>query len=147
MRQGLLSDLSSIGYEIFLEGETIRLRYRKQDSPPESARVLIEELREYKAEAVKIIKTGNTITPSEKVQPGANAGNVVWSTEDQILIDWFMELDPPPAPFYQEPHIRVIDPEKYFAALRREIAAGPSSPRGRNGALLHDLKTLKKILH
>lgn len=51
MRTGLLSELSVIGYEIFLEGETIRLRYQKSDSPPESAKLLIDELRKHKAEA------------------------------------------------------------------------------------------------
>ena len=50
MRTGLLSDLSVIGYEILLEGETIRLRYQKPDTPPESARQLIDELRKYKSE-------------------------------------------------------------------------------------------------
>ena len=77
MRTGLLSDLSVIGYEIFLEGETIRLRYQKSDTPPESARRLIDELRKYKAEAVNILKTGNTITPSEIVEPEAPV-DAIW---------------------------------------------------------------------
>jgi hypothetical protein len=55
-----------------------------------------------------------------------------------------MELEPPAAPFNQEPHIHVIDPAKYFASLKREIESGPSCPRGRNGALLYDLNTLRK---
>ena len=78
MRAELLSELSAIGYEIFLEGETIRLQYQKPDDPPESARRLIDELRKYKAEAVNILKTGNTITPSEIVEPEAPV-NAVWT--------------------------------------------------------------------
>lgn len=142
MREGLFSDLSIIGYEIFLEGETIRLRYKKSDSPPESAKLLIDELRKYKAEAVNILKTGNTIAPPKKIQPGENACPV-WPTEAQMLIDWFKELEPPAAPFYQEPHILVIDPEKYFAALRREIQTGPTGPRARMGTLQADLRVLR----
>ena len=145
MRTGLLSDLSVIGYEVFLEGETIRLRYQKLDTPPDTVRPLIDELRKYKAEAVNILRMGN-ITPTEKKQPAANM-KASWPPASQALINWFMELEPPAAPFNQEPHIHVIDPAKYFASLKREIESGPSCPRGRNGALLYDLETLRKILH
>ncbi len=146
MRSGLLSDLAAVGYEISLEGDHVKLRYQKPGNPPESVRKLIAELREHKAEALAILKEAKSINPPYNLLPGANAGPV-WPTEAQMLIDWFKELEPPAAPFYQEPHIHVIDPEKYFAALRREIAAGPASPRGRNGALLCDLNTLRKKLH
>jgi hypothetical protein len=33
------------------------------------------------------------------------------------------------------------------ASLRQEIAIGPASPRGRNGALQYDLNILRKNLH
>jgi hypothetical protein len=70
MRTELLSDLSVIGYEIFLDGENIRLRYQKPDSPPESARSLIDELRKCKADVVSILKTcNNTIAPPKIVAP------------------------------------------------------------------------------
>jgi hypothetical protein len=69
VRTGLLSDLSVIGYEILLEGETIRLRYQKPDTPPESARQLIDELRKYKSEAVNILKTVRNVTPQTIVEP------------------------------------------------------------------------------
>ena len=77
MRPGLLSELSAIGYKIFLEGETIRLRYQKSDTPPESARHLIDELRKYKDEAVNILKMSNTITPSEIVKYEASS-QAIW---------------------------------------------------------------------
>lgn len=77
MKTGLLSDLSVIGYEIFLEGETIRLRYQKPGTPPESARQLIDELRKYKAEAVEILKAGNTIAPPNIVVP-ASIVEAIW---------------------------------------------------------------------
>jgi len=147
MRTGLLSELSAIGYEIFLEGETIRLRYQKPGCPPEKkVMALVEELQAHKAEALAILKVANSSNSPCNVLPMAGKGTV-WSREDQNIIDWFEEQTPPPTPFYQEPHIRVIDPKKYFAKLQEEITAGPASPRGRNGALLHDLKTLRKILH
>jgi len=63
------------------------------------------------------------------------------------IINWFIAVEPPTEPFYLEPHRKVIDSEKFFASLRQEITAGTTSPRGRNGALLYDLKTLKKCLN
>lgn len=76
MRIGLLSDLSVIGYEIIPEGETILLRYKKPDNPPESARQFIDELRRHKAEALKILNTDKIIIPIEKSQQFGN-GDVI----------------------------------------------------------------------
>jgi hypothetical protein len=143
---GLLSELSVIGYDIFLQGENIRLQYQKPDTPPETARRLIDELKRCKAEAVNILKTSNTITPAEKTQPETNT-KAVWPPDAHELINWFMELETPAEPFYLESHIYVHDPEKFFVSLRQEIAIGPASPRGRNGVLLHDLNILRKNLH
>ena len=146
MRTGLLSDLATVGYEIFLEGDNVKLLYQKPGTPPETVRPLIDELRKYKAEVVNILKAVNTIIDPERAQPRANV-QASWLPEVQSLIDWFVEFEPLTEQFYLEPHRRVIDPEKFFASIRQEIAAGPASPRGRNGALLFDLNILKKILH
>jgi len=64
MRPKLLSDLADVGYEVFLDGDNIRYRYRKPGEPPDVVRPLIDELRNYKAEVVEILKTGNTINPT-----------------------------------------------------------------------------------
>ena len=146
MRTGLLSDLATVGYEIFLDGDHVKLRYQKTDNPPDTVRPLIDELRKCKAEVVNILKADNTITYAENTQPLINV-EAVWSPSIQALVDWFLELEPPAEPFDLEPHRHVIDPAKYFASLKREIESGPSCPRGRNGALLCDLETLRKILH
>lgn len=72
MRSGLLSELVTIGYEIFLEGDHIKLRYSRSDSPPETVRPLIDELRACKIEVMNILKMDNTIAPVEIVEPGVN---------------------------------------------------------------------------
>lgn len=59
MSSRLLSELVAVGYEIFLEGENIRLHYRKQEAPPEIAKSLIAELKMHKAEAVNMLKQPN----------------------------------------------------------------------------------------
>lgn len=70
-----------------------------------------------------------------------------WPPEIQLLINWFLKLDPGSiAPFYLEPHRRE-DPVKFFRSLRRDIAAGPTGPRAKDGALQEDLRKLKNILN
>jgi hypothetical protein len=115
--------------------------------------------------------TAESTTPTENVQPDANVkvtqhlfpqGSAVarkamptgsrldlsWSPEIQSLVSWFMELESPTEPFYLEDHRRIVDPEKFFSALRMDIKAGPEGARGKHcGALIHDLMTLKQILH
>jgi len=71
----------------------------------------------------------------------------VWPPDVQTLVNWFEKLETPTEPFYLEPHRKVIDPEKFISSLRQDIAIGPASPRNRTGALLCDLKILRKNLH
>jgi hypothetical protein len=146
MRTGLLSDLATVGYEIFLDGDNVKLRYQKLDNPPDMVRPLIDELRKCKAEVVNILKADNNITSAENKQTKASV-QTSWTPEIQPLIDWFVEMEPPVAPFDLEPHRKVIDPEKFFTSLRQEIEVGARYPRNRNGALLFDLKILNNILH
>jgi len=81
-------------------------------------------------------------TIAEIVESEKNV-KAIWPSEVQVLMDWFMELESPVAPFYLEPHRKVIDPEKFFASLRREIQTGPTGPRARMGALQADLRVLR----
>lgn len=144
MRIGLLFALMNVGYEIILQGDTIRLKYQKPDTPPKSARWLIDELKKYKAEALTILKMRNVSTQTEKSQTPENV-NALWPPKVQSLIDWFMKLEPPAESFNLEPHMFVIDPHKFFATIRREIETGPTGPRARTGALQSDLWKLKFI--
>ena len=56
MSRELLSELTGIGYEIFLEGGNIRYCYQKSGSPTHIAKILIDELKKNKAEVVAILK-------------------------------------------------------------------------------------------
>jgi len=138
----VIQNLRSIGYFIRVDGEDILLTSDHDPQDPELAMNLLTELKLCKTEAVNILKTSNTITHTEKTQPGANV-KAIWPPEVQVLMDWFMELEPPKTPFYLEPHIHVIDPEKFFVSLRREIQTGPTGPRARMGALQADLRVLR----
>lgn len=146
MRPGLLSDIVAIGYEILLEGDHVKLRYRKRDNPPDTVRPLIDELRQYKAEVVNILKMGSTDAPTEKTEPQLNV-KAVWPLEIQPLVDWFMMQEAPVEPFFLEPHLRVVGPGKFFESLRREIETGPRGPRAKLGALQSDLQKIKVYLN
>jgi len=76
----------------------------------------------------------------------ANAKEL-WPPEVQALINWFQIQAPPAESFYLEPHMRVLDPSKFFDALRHEIKAGPTGPRARMGTLQSDLRKLKAYLN
>jgi hypothetical protein len=141
----VIEKLKSVGYQIRTDGKDIILTSDRDPINAELVTNLLKELRKYKAEAVNILRMGN-VTPTEKKQPGENV-KASWPPEMQSLIEWFIKLEPPAAPFNQEPHIHVIDPAKYFSSLKQEIESGPNCPRGRNGALLCDLEALRKILH
>lgn len=69
-----------------------------------------------------------------------------WSDEMQELIEWFRATPRPTEPFLLADHMRVINPENFFAALEREITAGQRSPRARTGALQSDLLTVRNYL-
>ena len=146
MRSGLLSDLASIGYEIFLEGNNVRYRYQKPGNPPDTVKPLIDELRKNKVEVVNILRMVSADDTIEKSQPPSNV-KAVWPPDAQSLMDWFMTQEVPVEPFYLEPHLRVADPGKFFDSLRREIEAGPRGPRARMGTLQWDLRKLKAYLN
>jgi len=70
-----------------------------------------------------------------------------WPSENYVLIDWFVHLEPPTDPFFLEPHIYVVNPVQFFSSLRMDIKTGPKGPRGiHTGALIHDLINLKNVM-
>jgi hypothetical protein len=75
VRPGLLSEIVTMGYEIFLVGEDIGLSYQKQDDPPEIARPLIHELKSYKTEVMEMLKNiGKHMGASPQILPEASLG-------------------------------------------------------------------------
>jgi hypothetical protein len=144
MRSDLLSDLTAIGYDIALEGDNIKLCYRKPGSPPDVVKPLIKELRSCKADVVDILKAGNTISSTEKSEPQSNV-NPSWPPDVQSLVDWFLTLEPREiTPFHLEPHRPISDPVKFCAALRLDISRGPAGPLARYGTLQDDLRNLRE---
>lgn len=120
----VLGKLRSIGYQIRTDGKDIILTTEK-DPDPEQATALLAELRRCKAEAVWILQG--------------------WPAETQTLLDWFRTVPTPEAPFQLTACTTVINADTFYAALSREIEAGPRGTRAWTGALQGDLADLCKL--
>jgi len=115
--------LKSIGYQIRTDGQDILLT-ADRDPDPAIATVLLSELKRCKTEAVHILS---------------------WTAEEKTLIDGFLISPTQEAPFQLNACTRVINSDVFYAALRREIEAGPRGVRARYGALQADLRDLAKL--
>jgi len=66
-----------------------------------------------------------------------------WDESMAGLIQWFSNATLPEQPFSVSPYEHILCPEKYYEAMRRDIAAGPRGARSRYGVLQSDLQRLK----
>lgn len=66
-----------------------------------------------------------------------------WSDEEQQLVVWFERCAVflPQQPYDLSPYEKVVDPALFYRGLRRDIAAGPGSPR--HPGLIADLQKLR----
>lgn len=129
-----------MGYLLDMASKVPRLQ-----SKPTHSRYELNELNE-ETESSASCNTSRvkpSVSCADSTRPQID-GNVSWVPEDQNLVDWFLSMDRPKEPFFLADHIRVNDPEKFFAALESEIMAGPNSPRARTGALQSDLMKLRE---
>jgi hypothetical protein len=71
-----------------------------------------------------------------------------WNAEAAELVAWFQNAGGslPFAPFDLKKGVGVVDPALWFRTLDADIATGPNGPRGRQGALEDDLKSLRSIV-
>ena len=68
-----------------------------------------------------------------------------WNAEAVELVTWFQNAGDglPVEPFDLCSGCRVVEPARFYAALRSEIATGPTGPRARLGTLQVDLRRLR----
>jgi len=60
MRAGLLTEIDNIGCDIYVEGNNLKVSYRRSGIPPETVYPLIDELRKHKAEVIDLLKANAT---------------------------------------------------------------------------------------
>ena len=73
-----------------------------------------------------------------------------FDTDLARLVFWFGQLRAanclPPDPFLLVPWVQIVDPERFYAALEGDIAAGPRGPRARFGGLADSLRRLRAFV-
>ncbi len=156
-----------LGVEILPDGEDgVRMRGRRG-----ALDELRELIRRVKPEILEILRVGATEGPARAVasQPtpapdhAAGPGYVEtapgeldaldsparshaeWDSETAELIGWFKHARAtgqlPAESFALAPHIRVLHPARWYAALAADVAAGPRGARAR--VLADDLRGLR----
>jgi len=79
---------------------------------------------------------GRTVTAVKKAL-------MEWDEETTRLIVWLSSAVLPTEPFHLNGWTRVAEPQKFYEALRLDVAAGPGGPRAK--ALAQDLALLRLI--
>ena len=121
----LVREIQSVGGEL-IPLDNGRLRVEAPEPLPEH---LIARLRQDKAEVINFLAYRNRLLSG-------------WDAEMARLIEWFLTIEPPSQPFEISRGVTHLHPEKSFASLRQDIAAGPNGPRAYTGALQADLGKL-----
>ena len=104
-------------------------------------------------EATAEADTEAAFVPSEwqpsPIPPARSADSPAsWDADAAELIRWFRANRDrlPVEPFDLCSGCRVVEPARFYASLRSEIATGPTGPRGRLGTLQVDLRRLRNIV-
>jgi hypothetical protein len=73
-----------------------------------------------------------------------------FGTDLSVLVLWYREARRagrlPDRPFALAPWDWVVEPSRFYAALDRDVAVGPSRPRARLGGLADSLRRLRSLV-
>lgn len=151
----LLNEAQSAGLSVTADGHRLVVR------GPRRADRLAKLLIQHKADILPLLSASPKLptTPSQK--PGVSIVRVSdlppadCQQKNQPpartpgaleLVNWFTSSEPtlPREPFRLRPGTRVVDPERFYASLRKDIEAGPTSARASSG-LVADLADLRRL--
>jgi tubulysin polyketide synthase-like protein len=144
----LLKELQVCGIRLAADGE--RLRY---EGPAAAVTLeILQKLTAAKPELLAFLVGEQRAGPWQLVfspagaQP-CGAEPAAWDAETDRLIAWFVshQSELPQAPFHLARGIEVTDRERFCAAIRQDIAAGPRGPRARWGAVQTELRRLAAL--
>lgn len=85
----------------------------------------------------------------ESIKISSSGIKTAWSDEDQVLVDWIINLQQeqlPIEPFDLYHGVRVISSAGFLASLKQQVECGPSNARARSGVLQDDLRQLMEIV-
>lgn len=81
----VLTYLESLGYQVELKGNDIRLSYQGAGKPdPEQVRPLLRELRDHKPEAIRELQKGNG--RPQPVLKWEEKGRLIWREKGELTI-------------------------------------------------------------
>jgi hypothetical protein len=149
--EALVDETRRRGVTLSVEGEHIRFRGPNGAMTP----YLVARLRDNKRSVLAILSHESNRESRANHDDGwdddpparvgrADALSPNWTDEAAEAIAWFeRNLESlPRAPFALRPATRAVDPERFFASLKADTAAGPAGARARGG-LLDDLRDLR----
>ncbi len=143
----LLREFEGHGVELTVAGDTLRWRAPPGAMTPE----MQTKIKAHKSDIIDALSgsqdTVHADTPLDDGSPatpsGATAGRGQanarcpreWDEATAAHVAWFRSAPAPSEPFYLQPGVTIVDPVRYWAALRADVAQGPSGPRAHYGAL------------
>ena len=134
----LLPDLKKRGVELSIDGDRLRWRAPRGIMTAET----VETLRRHKPAIIESL----TLPAPEISSSSAPIEVRGWDDKTAELIRWFLNTRPLAEPFELSKGVTVIRPALWWAAMRRDIAAGPGVGRAYTGALQQDLRRLAELL-
>lgn len=87
---------------------------------------------------------GSVSASARKVEP---VEGLTWPDDLSELVAWFLDHadELPREPFHLAPWAHVVNPSRFYAALKRDITEGPRGTRARFGGLGDDLRRLRTL--
>ena len=122
----LLDEAHAAGLSVRSDGERLVVRGPKQAEP------IALRLLDAKPDVMAVL------VENEVERPG-------WDEDTAALARWFLTAVPPAEPFDLCRGVTILDPARWWQSIRADIAAGPTGPRARYGALQGDLRKLNAL--
>ena len=119
----LVAAVRDAGASIEAPGDRLRLKSSHGPLPDD----LVDALRDHKSAVIDLLVT-------------ERASRVASQWGDLApIVKWFLNAEPPTAPIKLKQGITISNPQRWWADIAADIAAGPEGPRARYGALQDDL--------
>ncbi len=119
----LLTEAVAAGLAVHVDGDRLVVR------GPRKCVALAKELLARKLEVMTLLNSRHC---------DVEGGHPEWGDLAPI-VEWFLSAKPPGAPFKLKQGITISNPQRWWADIIADIAAGPEGPRARYGALQDDL--------
>ena len=146
----LLREIEGSGVELSVAGDTLRWR-----APPGAMTAEMKaRLKAHKGAVIEFLARARRDSERDTEQNAADAPasgrtpdtkSKEWDPATGAAVEWFLASAPPALPFELQCGVTIAEPARYWAYIRKSIAAGPGGARARYGALQNDLRLLHEL--